>query len=486
MSRQVKRMKQRNQEKQMKQKKVKANFTEMEILTYKSKPDSCLYLITNLDNGKQYIGVHKYKAMEYPGDGTYWHSSKNKEFIKVCNDPSSNLRYEVLRYGSYDIMTYYESAKLVSVDAQSNDDWYNDSNGSPNFKPVDMDKITLLRDMILEYSSSEYGNLVKFGMIKNCPFDIFLEDKELVYNMDSKQAREEMSTDLITYIKECVNKAMSVDKCSPVVIVSDFVLDGHHTRAGVYRADKVTEIPVLKVQDSFTAGWTDEEYRVLANMLNPKPEVRTNEMNEKDAGKLLVTMAINSNVDVDFEGNVTMLDAFGFNPTETSRIINKARRDVQRQTYHLHETHIHWAGEGWKGLLTNLTKKVVDDNDDKTLVCYSSTETLGLRALEDIHKRLYSSDKNSFLQPTGKDVNHLIVFVHAPTPDARVEYENIEGDKYKSKLIHYCEPLGIKVTVIPMPFTRPDTKVNPEDFWRTQQGKIWIADHNFENLGLGK
>ena len=83
----------------------------------------------------------------------------------MCNDPSSNLRYEVLRYGSYDIMTYYESAKLVSVDAQSNDDWYNDSNGSPNFKPVDMDKITLLRDMILEYSSKEYGNLVKFGMI---------------------------------------------------------------------------------------------------------------------------------------------------------------------------------------------------------------------------------------------------------------------------------------------------------------------------------
>ena len=470
----------------IKEKKVKSNYNEMEILPYTHKPDSCLYLITNLDNNKKYIGVHKYKENEYPGDGAYWHSSKNKEFIKVCNNPSSNLRYEILRYGSYDIMTYYESEKLVSVDAVNNDEWYNDSNGSPKFKPVDMDKIISLRDKIIPFSSKSYGDLVKLDLIDNCPFDIHLEDKELVYNMDSKQAREEMDGGLITYIKNEVSKKMSTDKCSPVVIVGDFVLDGHHTRAGVFRSDKVLEIPVISVQDKYILGWDDNDFRTLANLLNPKPEVRSNEMSEKDAIKLLIGNALNSGIPVEFEGNVPMLVEFGFDSTEINRIINRAMRDVQRQTYSLNETHIWWGGEGWKGLLTDLVKKVEEKNNDKTLVCYTSSETLGLRALEDVHKRLFSMDKKNFLQPTGNEIDHLIVFVHAPTPDARKAFESVEGDKYKSKLIFFCEKLGIKVTVIPMPFTRPDTKVNPEDFWRTQQGKIWIADHNFENLGLGK
>ena len=50
-------------------------------------PIACLYLITNLDTDEKYFGVHKYKKGERPGDGNYWHSSKNKKFKKITKNP---------------------------------------------------------------------------------------------------------------------------------------------------------------------------------------------------------------------------------------------------------------------------------------------------------------------------------------------------------------------------------------------------------------
>jgi|SRR5210317_501669 hypothetical protein len=467
-----------------KERKIKAPFKETKILPYTNKPEACLYLITNKTNGKKYEGVHKYKKSEYPGDGTYWHSSKNKEFISVCNNASSHLVYEILRYGSYDEMTYYESEDLKSVNAVSNDMWYNDSNGSPKFKPAQIEKIEKLRDEILLYSKS-YGDLVDLDLIKDSPFEIYLEDKEVVYNMDSIQARQEMDTELIIYITAEVDKKMSINKCKPVIIVDDRVLDGHHTRAGVHRANKVDKIPVLLVDNSITKDWTETEKRILANLLNPKSEVRENEMSEKDAVKLLITYAVNDKVPVSFPGNVTTLEMMGFGSTEISRIINKATKEVARQTYSLNETHIHWGGEVWKTRMLDLISKVSDDSGDETLVTYTSTEALSMRALELVHEAFYSLDKKSFLQPTGKKVKELIIFAHAPTPDALTTYQNGEGDLFKSRLMLFLKDKGIKVNVILMPSTRPDTNVNPEAFWKTQQGQVWISDNNLEHLGLG-
>ena len=74
-----------------------------------------LYRFTNLDNGRIYIGVHKGIVSD-----NYWNSSTDEEFKAVCANPNSNLKYEVLEYGSYDYMTVRENEMLSSVDARNN------------------------------------------------------------------------------------------------------------------------------------------------------------------------------------------------------------------------------------------------------------------------------------------------------------------------------------------------------------------------------
>ena len=127
--------------KMKKQYKIKSSSITTKILPWKTPPDACLYRITNLDNNKKYWGVHKYKETERPGDGTYWHSSKNSDFRKICKNPKSNLLYETIEYGDYDVMTVREAEELTAVDAVNNDMYYNGSNGSPLFKPHQLDKV---------------------------------------------------------------------------------------------------------------------------------------------------------------------------------------------------------------------------------------------------------------------------------------------------------------------------------------------------------
>ena len=77
----------------LKVRKIRATaIKKQKILDWKSRPEACLYRITNLDTGEIYLGVHLYKKNEFPGDGKYWHSSKNKnlkEFVLIQNQTYS-------------------------------------------------------------------------------------------------------------------------------------------------------------------------------------------------------------------------------------------------------------------------------------------------------------------------------------------------------------------------------------------------------------
>ena len=50
------------------------------------------------------------------------------------------FKYEILNYGDYKTMTVLEYNKLTSVDAQNKSEYYNNSNGIPNFGSIDIDK----------------------------------------------------------------------------------------------------------------------------------------------------------------------------------------------------------------------------------------------------------------------------------------------------------------------------------------------------------
>ena len=52
------------------------SIVEVEIPTPPAHYESYLYLFTNLQNGKKYLGIHK--GLVYDG---YYHTSKNPEFL---------------------------------------------------------------------------------------------------------------------------------------------------------------------------------------------------------------------------------------------------------------------------------------------------------------------------------------------------------------------------------------------------------------------
>ena len=78
-------------------------------------------------------------------DGTYWHSSKNQEFIKVFGGLQPILKLEILHVGLIIDMKNTESKILTDQKAKSNPLSYNNA-GAPtgNKEPVDIESPTII------------------------------------------------------------------------------------------------------------------------------------------------------------------------------------------------------------------------------------------------------------------------------------------------------------------------------------------------------
>ena len=451
----------------------------------KTAPIACLYRITNRDTGEIYWGIHKYKKGELPGNGSYWHSSKNKKFKKICANPASNLLYETIEYGEYDVMSVREWEELSKVDAINNDMYYNQSNGSPHFKPSSLEKVNGIYELIWKFAGVSYGELISNKeLMDECPFDIALEDKEKIYKLKGYQVKAVMDEGLVRWIIEQIDKPMGADLsgCKPILIIGIEVFNGHHTKRGIYLSEHAVSAPTIRIPESLIQDFTESEKRLLANMFNPKKIDRENEMSEADAVKLIEDQYVSDGIPAQFADNYTMLEKLGFGDTEKNRIISTASKNIERENLSTHETHIWWGGEGWSTELNKLKTKLQKANPN-AIIKHTSTESLNMNALEKLHDGVYNVSSDNFLEKTGKKIDELIILPHTPTPKDKTKFEKDkgEGEKYRSRLEMFCTPLGVKVTIIMLPSARPDTDINPENFWNTRQAEMWIKKYNLED-----
>ena len=450
-------------------------------------PIACLYLITNLDTDEKYFGVHKYKKGERPGDGNYWHSSKNKKFKKITKNPKSNLLYETLEYGEYDVMTVREWEELTKVDAINNPMYYNDSNGSPQFKPNQLSKVDSMFKKIWKWAGKTWGEFCENQNLQSeCPFDIALEDSEKVYNSTGKQIKAVMDEGLVIYIASEVDKpgGSYINLCKCVLFIGDDVFNGHHTKKGIWLSKLADKTPTMRVPASLLDGWTESEKRLLANKFNPKKEVRENSMSEADAIKLLKDQYESDGIPAQLTSNEDMLNDLGFQPTEVSRIIAKASKDIERNNLSLHSTWIDWTSSGWLTELSKL-KDLLKDKFKNSIVTHSSTESLNLNAMEKIHDNKYNTNEDNFLEETGNETDTLIVLPHIPLPSCESKYNSNTGEreKFRSRLEMFCEPLGIDVKIITLPTDTPDSKTQGDgDFWGTRQAKMWAKKNGLDDI----
>ena len=120
-----------------------SNLKEQIIATPPASYEAYLYRYINEENGKIYVGIHKGSV-----DDPYNHSSTNLEFAKVFVDSNSKLIFEVISYGTWIEMQNAEYNILHKVDARNNPDYYNKSNGFPQYVEPNRDKVLALLNQI--------------------------------------------------------------------------------------------------------------------------------------------------------------------------------------------------------------------------------------------------------------------------------------------------------------------------------------------------
>ena len=113
--------------------------------------DAYVYKYTNIKNGKWYVGWHIGMF-----DGTYWHSSKDNEFLKVFSGSESVLTLEILSTGLIIDMKNLESKILSDQKVRKNPLSYNGA-GSPtgNRELIDLEKVQEVFEILQERLENE-------------------------------------------------------------------------------------------------------------------------------------------------------------------------------------------------------------------------------------------------------------------------------------------------------------------------------------------
>lgn len=381
-----------------------------------------LYQFTNLDDDRVYVGIHK----GYVGDG-YWHSSTDTEFNKIFSESSSNLKFEILQYGSYAEMTVSERKILKDNDARNNPKFINKSNGSAKFAQPDVDLMKELADKIL-----------------NGEFTITKESVDDIYELARLQVRSEESKELRQEIKERIEDAGgNTDKCSPIVIYEgrqsgkDIVGDGNHTLGGAKDAKHCSEVPVIRIPYDFHSEYTNDELKGVSNLLNKKPEIIKKPMTIDDAVKYIVGTYSNG-TPYDSNGNKEYLELCGFTKRQITRILKKSKVEIDKNNLAL--ANKLWINYKDKVHKPTLDARVEGFRDSNTIsLAYSSAMFKWDNIFNSIFAHTEYNNKTKKYEPTKTNV---VITVYHPNPDAEDNWKMVHQPDALRKLKYYLSPLG--------------------------------------------
>ena len=280
------------------------------------KYEAFLYRFTNLENSKKYIGIHK----GFVGDG-YLHSSTNEEFIRDLSNDSIKFKYEILNYGDYETMTVLEYNKLTSVDAQNKSEYYNKSNGIPNFGSIDIDKCL---------------DIVK--RIKDGEFNSGTEEISTLVDIESNQVRDQNDSEHEKEIKNRINdEGGSTSKCDPLVIFEswiggkeDILVDGNMTLAAADKAQYARKLPVARIPKKISKNFNKGEVDFIGNKLNPIPEMVYKPTDTK-AGVKFAMNRIAEGMPKDSSILKDLLRALGFKSSGLGAITRGIKKEIEKQ-----------------------------------------------------------------------------------------------------------------------------------------------------------
>ena len=280
--------------------------------------DAYVYKYTNVTNGKWYVGWHQGMF-----DGTYWHSSKNKEFIKIFSGLEAVLNLEILSTGLIIDMKNLESKILTDQKVKKNQLSYNGA-GSPtgNKELIDIDKC----HEFIEFLENRIKNE-----------EVQEENFEDIENLPKLQVRAKgESGEHINRIRDGIRET-GLAKQNPVLIweevepktKSDMIGNGNHTIKAISGLKNINRIKTTRVTQEEINDWNlnFDEMRYIGNLLNPKAEVPKLETDEDDAIKILLGLkekGVSISGDTDY--GVRLLNGLKFKFKRPNCIVNKAEK----------------------------------------------------------------------------------------------------------------------------------------------------------------
>ena len=384
-----------------------------------------LYSFTNVADGMIYIGIHKGSV-----DDNYQHSSTNPVFNQAFVDSTSQFKYEVLSYGTWDDMRSMEYKTLKDVDARNNPNYYNLTNGSPAYRIPDLNKCKALIEEI-----------------KNDVYPITIEHIDQHRSMQYVQSRA--NTLLGELVREIVQKLDdakgSTAKCSPVLVFEgrskfggDLRIDGNNTVQGIDDCKHAQEVPTVRIPYDVIESFTDLENILMGDLMNAKPDIVKKEISADDAIKFLEE-SYENNIPVDSINNRECLTAFGFTKKGIANLIKRGLAHVEKLEW---KSEYKKAGLCWidytVGTPKNMMKAQVQTFNSEAgwTSYYTSSSNIKIDMLLIKLHQVFRKD----------GIMKAKIVLHHPSPKAKEEWEDV------LKPLWYGED-GIFTTVLDDKFT---------------------------------
>jgi len=413
--------------------KTPASIKEVIIAKAPEVYEAFLYRWTDIPTSRVYVGVH----MGFVGDG-YWNSATDTELNKLIANKNSQIRYEVLEYGSYEDMTVLENKILSKDDAKNNPKYFNKSNGAPKYFSPDVEAMKELADKI-----------------KRKEFPCKKEQISTIYTLPKLQVRFEEDTSHRRDIKERIEDAGgSSDACNPIVIYErrqngvDIIGDGNHTLGGAYDAKRCTDVPVIRIPFEIHKKFSNQELIGVSNLMNAVEPVVKKPMNIDDAIKYVVG-SHNAGTPADKDVNKEFLLACGFTRRKVSEIIRKAKIEIEKQNFAL-------SNQLWIDYASNTHKKTlestVENYRDKDTMCIALSSAMF--KWDTIYNHLYINTK---IDPKTKNrvktKSKIIIVVYHSTPLYVTKWKTEIQPEVWGKMAFFLTTLGYEFSIIEMPTT---------------------------------
>ena len=397
-----------------------------------------LYKFTDTITGKMYIGVHKGTSTD-----SYWHSSTSKEFQKICSGNKPRLKYEILEYGDYKVMTVREHNILKAAKAKDNDEYFNKTNGSPQFQTIDYDKI---EQLVTRINMGEFAN-------GNKPISDIIE-------LEKYQVRTEEDKSLINYIAQSVDDNLgNTSNCNPVTIFegqgtdrADIIGNGSHTTKGVHKSKHGQDVSTNYIPFEETMGFTESELQAVCNLLNKSDLVKKKAVNKDDAVKYLVNCWMDG-IPLTDPGHEKYLNKLGFTNYMLASIMRDAENEIELRNAKDDEVFRTYDSKE----LDNIVEEYRNPN---TLSWYTASSLFRFPTLMDKIWATLEIDADG--EPVLSEKKHIVSVVHHTCPSDRNNwnkrpkgkpYEMTKAEKVERYMEFFFGGLGYTYETIVLPST---------------------------------